>query len=475
MVRRVKHKHSETMRGISRRTMLAGGASLIAAPALGAISRPTDVDVAIVGAGAAGIAAARRIAASGQRVVLIEAAPRVGGRCFTDTATFGFPYDRGARGLRSRASNPVAKLADSVKLDIEAAPRGQRIRIGRRNAREGELEDFLAASVRANRAIGDAVRGGKDIAAAQALPKELGDWRATVEFMLGPYATSKELTEVSAADLARGTDRAPDGYCRQGYGALVAALATGLRVQRDNPVTRVEWSGRDGVALETKQGRLAARAVIVTVSTGVLASDAIRFTPDLPRRHADAIARLKPGAYERIALLLDGNPLGLPGNDLVFEKAGDARTGVLLANVGRTPLCTVDVGGAFARELAGQGQAAMVAFATEWLAGLYGADVKRAIGKSHATGWTADPLIRGGWSSPSPGGAGARAVLREGLSGRLWFAGEASHDTAWGSVEGAWDSGERAAVEILRSFGVLKEERPAAKAKGAVTKQVPKQ
>jgi monoamine oxidase len=104
------------------------------------------------------------------------------------------------------------------------------------------------------------------------------------------------------------------------------------------------------------------------------------------------------------------------------------------------------------------------AFAADWLAGLYGGDIRKSVGRSHATRWSSDPLIRGGWSAASPGGAGSRAVLREALGGRLWFAGEAAHDTAWGSVEGAWESGERAATEILRSFGVLRDE-PAAKAK----------
>ena len=473
MVRCVKHKHSETMRGISRRSLLTGAASLVAAPALGAMSRPTDVDVAIIGAGAAGIAAGRRLAAAGQRYVLIEASPRVGGRCYTDMTTFGVPYDRAARGIRGRETNPVAKLAAEAKLDIDPAPRGQRVRIGRRNAREGELEDFLAASVRANRAIGDAARSGRDIAAAQLLPRELADWRTSVEFLLGPYATSKDLTEVSAVDLARAADREPNGFCRQGYGALVAKLGSGLRTQLDNPVTRVEWAGRDGVALDTRQGRLAARAVIVTVSTGVLASDAIRFTPELPKRHSDAIARLKPGTYERIALELNGNPFGLSRDDLVFEKSDGPRTGALLANIGRTPLCTIDVGGAFGRDLAAQGEAAMIAYAADWLAGLYGGDIRKSVGRSHATRWSSDPLIRGGWSSASPGGAGSRAVLREALSARLWFAGEAAHDTAWGSVEGAWETGERAANEILRSFGVLRDE-PAAKAKGAVKRSAPK-
>src|SRR5918992_2160415 len=106
------------------------------------------LDVVVVGAGAAGIAAARRITAAGRRCVIVEASERIGGRCFTETSTFGVPYDRGAHWVHRANSDPVAKLGRAAGLDIYPAPQGQKLRIGRRAAREGELEDFLAALVR---------------------------------------------------------------------------------------------------------------------------------------------------------------------------------------------------------------------------------------------------------------------------------------------------------------------------------------
>ena len=85
---------------VSRRNFLAGAAALGSAPALGAPSASGETDVAIIGAGAAGIAAARKVAAAGRRFTLIEASDRVGGRCVTDTRTFGVPFDRGAHWVR---------------------------------------------------------------------------------------------------------------------------------------------------------------------------------------------------------------------------------------------------------------------------------------------------------------------------------------------------------------------------------------
>src|ERR1700733_11990649 len=138
------------MSSLSRRSFLAASAAVAAGPSLGATGSLGDVDIAIVGAGAAGIAAARKIAAAGRRFALIEATDRIGGRCITDTTTFGVPFDRGAHWIHMPDINPVAKLASQAGLDIYPAPPGQRVRIGRRYAREGELEEYLAGLVRAN-------------------------------------------------------------------------------------------------------------------------------------------------------------------------------------------------------------------------------------------------------------------------------------------------------------------------------------
>jgi len=198
----------------SRRNFIAGVTALASAPALGAVSASGETDVAIIWAGAAGIAAARKVAAAGRRFALIEASDHIGGRCVTDTRIFGVPFDRGAHWVHMPDINPVAKLAGRSGLDLYPAPPGQKLRIGKRNAREGEMEDYLAAIVRANRAIQDAARGKVDVACMQALPKDLGDWRPAVEFVLGPFGCGKNLDEISAMDFARSLERDVDAFCR---------------------------------------------------------------------------------------------------------------------------------------------------------------------------------------------------------------------------------------------------------------------
>jgi monoamine oxidase len=423
-----------------------------------AATPPREVDIVVIGAGAAGIAAARRIKAAGRSVAVVEASPRIGGRCRTDPALFGVPFDLGARALYNPDGNPLVKLARGSGFDIAPAATGQKIRIGRRNARAGEAEDFLTALVRANRAIDEAARGKADVACAAALPNDLGDWAATVNFVLGASVTGKDLRDLSAMDRARMQERSAAIVCRQGLGALLTKLGEGVPVALGTPATRVVWSNRD-VAVDTPAGKIVARAAIVTVSTHVIASGRIAFAPDLPKRQLDAASGLGLGSYDRIALLMPGNPLGFGRDENVIERSKDARTALLVANVGGSSLCTVDVAGKFGADLSAQGEDAMVAFAREWLGGLFGSDAVAKIERSFATRWNADTLIGGAMSAAAPGAAGGRKLLGEPF-GNVFIAGEATHETLYGTVEGAWESGAQAADAALKKIGPAKPPPP---------------
>ena len=453
----------------SRRAFLSASAGMTLAPWFGASVKaatlPRDADVVVIGAGAAGIAAARRVQAAGRKVIVLEASAQIGGRCATDSSTFDVPLDLGARWLHTPETNALVKLARGAAIEVAPSP-SQKLRIGRRNARAAETEDLLATFVRATRAIDDAARRG-DVSCAAVLPKDLGDWAGTVDFALGAYATGKDLKDLSALDQSRAEDRAISVATRQGLGALVAKLGESVPVVLSTPATRITWSGRD-IGVETAAGRVAARAIIVTVSSNVLNSGAIKFTPELPKRHLDAAAKLTLGSYDRIALELKGNPLGLGRDELMLEQSNSTRTGALFANIGGSSLCTIDVAGSFGRGLAAQGESAMTGFATEWLTKLFGSDVKNAVQRSKVTRWDASPFILGAMSAAAPGGQASRRVLAEPM-GNLFIAGEATHETLWGTVDGAWETGERAADAALKKVGVVKdpeaEPKPAKKQK----------
>jgi monoamine oxidase len=444
---------------ITRRGFLSASAAVALTPALGArvlaAPLPREADIVVIGAGAAGIAAARRIMAANRKVIVVEASGQIGGRCLTDTATFEVPFDRGARWMHDPDTNPMIKLARAAGLEIYTAPIGQKIRIGRRNARAGETEQFLAALVRANRAIDDASRGRLDVSCASVLPKDLGDWAGTAEFVLGADFAGKDLKDLSAIDKARAQDRMAALACRQGLGTLIAKLGEQLPLALSMPASRIGWSNRD-VTVETPQGKIAARAAVVTVSSNVLAAGNIKFMPDLPKRQLDAAAKLSLGSYDHIALQLPGNSLGLARDDIIIEQSSSTRTALLFANIGASSLCSVDVAGSFGCDLAAQGEPAMVAFAVEWLGKLFGSEAAAAVKKSSATRWNAAPFALGAMSSAVPGGQPSRKILTEPI-GCMFLAGEATHETLWGTVDGAWESGELAAEAALRKIGALRD------------------
>jgi monoamine oxidase len=448
---------------MTRRHFLSASAALAVTPVFsggraGAAPLPREADIVVIGAGAAGIAAARRIMAANRKVIVVEASNQIGGRCQTDVSTFDVPFDRGARWMHNPETNPMIKLARSAGLEITSAPQGQKIRIGRRNARPGETEEFLAALVRANRAIDDAARRF-DVSCASVLPKDLGVWADTAEFALGASFSGKDLKDVSVVDKVRAQDRNTAIACRQGLGTLIAKLGEQVPVSLSTPANRIVWGSRD-VSVETSAGKILARAAVITVSSNVLAAGNIKFASELPKRTLDAASKLSLGSYDRIALHMPGNPLGLARDDIVIEQSNSMKTALIYANIGGSSLCSIDVGGSFGRDLSAQGEAAMVAFAKEWLTKLFGSDVAAAVKKSSATRWNAAPFALGAMSAASPGGQSSRKVLSEPI-GCMYLAGEATHETLWGTIDGAWESGERAAEAALRRIGALRDSEPA--------------
>lgn len=432
----------------TRRDLLAGTAAFAAWPYVPVRAASGDFDVVVVGAGAAGLAAARRIAAAGRSCVVLEAAARPGGRIASAVHPTGAIYDRGANRFPAPSRNPLVALARAARLHPYDPPAGRRLYVGEREARDGEYDDFTAALRRAVRTIGAIAELGRDSAASHALP-DLGAWQQTVAFVLGPLTCGKDLDEVSTLDLAHLEDRPDDVVIREGTAALLAAAVKPLTVELNTAVERIDMSDRGRVGIETTRGRVSGRAVIVTASTNVLASGRIRFSPSLPKRVAEALAQLSLGTYERIVFELPGNPFDFRDNERVIFKTGNARTLMFTMRAGATDLVYADVGGRFGRELMQAGSAAIVDFIGGELTAHFGGAGLDA-GKFVLTRWDAEPFVQGGVSAAAPGAGPSRRVLLDPVADRVFFAGEAAHETLWGTVAGAALSGERAAAAALK-------------------------
>ncbi len=415
-----------------------------------------DVDVVVIGAGLAGLGAATALRQAGRRVVVLEAADRIGGRAWTayPPELGGVWFDMGAVWLHSAEVNPLVPIARAAGETLLRSDelRRERTFIGHREATPDEYADFAAAWDRYEIKAGEILRDLDDAplaVVARALPDD--PWAVTVETWEGPIICCASADELSLRDwhsnVLSGSNLVPDG----GIGAFVARhLGKGLDIQLRTPATLVHWGG-PWVRVQSPHGTITARSAIVTVSTGVLSAGAIRFDPPLPSATAAAIHAMPMGLAMKVALrATNADRLGLPLHcslDRQVKRSGDPTMAFQCWPYGRDYIQGW-IGGPAAWELARAGDAAALDFALGQLRSVLGSQVDRVLaGGSHVvTHWEADPLIRGAYSFVHPGDAGARAALGTPLAdGRLVFAGEACHSGMTGTVAGAWLSGQDAA------------------------------
>jgi monoamine oxidase len=233
-----------------------------------------------------------------------------------------------------------------------------------------------------------------------------------------------------------------------------------LDIRLETPVRSVCWGGPGGqVSVQTDRGTVTAGACIVTVSTGVLGSGALRFDPALPARVTEAVAGLPMGLAMKVALRANGTDrLDLPMHcsvDRILSRAGDPLMPFQCWPFGRDYVQGW-IGGSVAWDLARQGEAAAVDFALGYLRGLFGGRVDRlfAGGGTLVTHWDSDPWVRGAYCYATPGAALARDALAEPVAdGHLMFAGEACHVGFAGTLAGAWISGQAAAKVAAQAIG----------------------
>lgn len=406
-----------------------------------------DPDVVVIGAGCAGIAAARALIAAGKSCVVLEAGERVGGRAYTSDV-LGAPFDHGATWLHQANENPLTRFIGD-HLDHDTV-RGRHLHLGNRFATSAELAEYLGALDAFETAIVEAPQD-PDRAVSEVVPQD-GRWDATIAHWLGSQINAAELSLISLRDYVAVDLEGPNLLPSEGLGALVARLAEGLPIRLKHAVTRLRWDG-PGVTAEGEWGSLRAGAAIVTVSTGVLAAGGIRFMPELSAETMDAIHGLPLGLLTKYGFRTTG------GDRLGMAPFHSARR--LLGPEVRTAMSWIFwpferdqvfgfVGGARAWELAQEGEAATEAAARADFAAMFGARGAALLGQAVVTDWGTNPFFRGSYTHARPGHHESRALLSQPFGGgRLRFAGEACHSRFAGTVAGAWLSGEAAVRDLL--------------------------
>jgi monoamine oxidase len=429
-----------------------------------ASSASAHVDVAVIGAGVAGLAAAAKLRRAGRTVVVLEAGHRIGGRAWTDSPSqLGghTPFDHGASWLHDAHHNPLVPLArahgEHVEPDIGWE---DRVHIFGEAGGPASLEDYQQAEEHWSKVVTAALDGPDQSLAAAAAPVADDPWTATIESWEGAIIAAADADVLSLRDWHRNALEGENFIAADGIGAMLARClgAEAGPVILGASAIRIE-AEPGGIRIGTAEGQtLRAGAVIVTVSTGVLRAETIAFSPALPREIVGALDGLPMGLLSKIVVpAATEDRLGLsPGTD-VFRRVPQ-RGAPCLSTIfwpQQTNIAIGFIGGRAAWSLCENPADAADLFMAE-IAATLGPAACAAFKPANTlmTAWGTDPAFRGAYAYATPGRAGARATLNTPLwDNRLHFAGEACDtDGLAGTVGGAYLSGQRAAQKLLHGF-----------------------
>jgi monoamine oxidase len=410
---------------------------------LNAAMTNSETEVAIIGGGAAGIAAGRRLHAAGVDCLLIEARERLGGRAWTVNAA-GFALDLGCGWLHSADRNPWAKIAEEQGRTIDKSrPPWTRPSLPIRFSLEEQQEFRRAMDALYDRLEALLAEGG-DVAASAALPPG-GRWNNLIT-AVGTFISGGELDRVSARDFINYQDTETNWSVVEGYGATIAAAGSELRTAFDCAVTRIDHSGRK-LKIETATGTIAAEQAIVTLPTAVLAAQEDLFFPALPDK-IEAARGLPLGQADKLFITLNRAEEFEP-NSRVFAHTDRAATASYQIRPFGRPMIEVYFGGSHAAALETGGERAFFNFAAGELGELFGSGFANRIKPIAMHRWGADPFARGSYSFALPGQADCRAALAAPVDGRLFFAGEACSKGDFSTAHGGWFTGTATAEQAI--------------------------
>ncbi len=413
-------------------------------------------DTVIIGAGAAGLAAARRLQEAGLRVATLEARNRIGGRTHTiDLAQGdigpGVPFDRGASFIHDVPANPWAALARAHGFATVQDPRRRVLAVRgviQPAPRIGELD----VAIDAHRAAMECAASYRsDVSAADVLPQGR-PWQTQADHIIGPWLCGIDNAHVSVHDF-HASRAGEDLLVPDGYGRLVEASGRNLPVTLNAAVDALE-AGPDGVRVSGSFGTIEAAYAIITVPLGVLRKGAVRFTPALDATWQSAFEALPMGRLVKLGLVFAGDPFGHGDNWYLHHDDGRADQAMFVMRPGAQPLVMVLLGGKLAHALAEAGEPAALAYALDQLTQVFGRRLADAYRAGSMADWWHDPFALGSYTNALPGGTPCRALLDRVHAGRVIFAGEANAPDGWqATVAGAHLAGRKAATRILAALG----------------------
>jgi monoamine oxidase len=403
----------------------------------------TETDVVVIGAGAAGIGAARKLTDAGVSCILVEARDGLGGRAWTRDVA-GYPLDLGCGWLHSADRNPFSEIAKAQGKRIdETPPPWQRI-CKQAGFPLEEQRIFREAQNAFFARIDEMGRERPDAPSSDALERN-GRWNALIAAVT-TYIAGAEPDRVAMDDFANYDDSGVNWRVTEGYGAAIVAHAQDIHAELNCLVHGIDRSG-SRLRVMTARGEIAAGQVIVTVPSSVLAQAEEFFAPALPEK-IEAARALPLGLADKLFIALEGADEFEPDSRMYGATDRTATASYQMRPFGR-PMIEAYFGGRNAEALEADGVEAFFDFAVSELTALMGGDFKNRLKPIGMHRWGVDPLARGSYSYAVPGRSGARERLATTVEDRIFFAGEACSLDSFTTAHGAFLSGLKAADAIL--------------------------
>jgi monoamine oxidase len=424
-------------------------------------------NILVIGAGIAGLAAARQLQFSNFQVTVLEARNRIGGRIYTNK-NFGFPVDLGASWIHGIDKNPLTKLAQEFQVVIQYTD-FDNIQVYGSNGEIFTVSELKDANLLSQQILQEAKSLGKklesDISVAEAIQYVLpGKKNITCRqsSLVQWYLTEREIQEGTDLDsysvwewdeyenLEGGNYLLPNGYEE-----IIQGLAKGIDIRLQQKVIEIQYDEKK-VLVKTNSKHFLADAVVITLPLGVLKSAAVIFSPPLPKSKLTAINRLGMGVLNKVVLKF---PQAFWSQDYdiigyVSEKDKDFSVFLNLNRYISVPVLVALTGGSFARSLEALSEVEIGKRVMKVLRRMYGDGIP-APEVVIATRWARDSFACGSYSNmPVNAKASDRTTLAAPVENRLFFAGEATSQQYPSTVHGAYLSGLREAERIRRKFAI---------------------
>jgi monoamine oxidase len=417
---------------------------------MGALS--TQTDVVIIGAGTAGLSAAKELSKRGISFIVVEASHRIGGRAYSEEIAPGVWFDLGCAYLdhgpqfpnHVDESNPFIGFVQNRGELVEEYRYDSHYIYNGRPLGDAEMKALEAFYQECDEAIGKSVAAGEDLAISEVI--DLENPYAIPYMDMMAVTAPKDLDEASAADFFHKVDDWKSFNTLRGYGNLVARWGGDVEVSLNTEVESVDWSGK-AVQVNTVKGSIGARCLISTVSNGILAAQSIHFEPRLPDWKIEAIQGLPMGFENKIGVHFTKDVFDPEAGGYYQAWSDEAQGAYIDVNLMSTNVVTVFIGGRFSVWMEKRGQQAAREFAVDRIADVFGNEIRQAVGRSIVTAWATDPWTYGSYASALPGQFHQRKSLPLAIDDKLFFAGEATA-RANGTCNGAYWSGVRAAREV---------------------------